>query len=62
MISNIHLVRQEGIFQIYCCGQFQAAETVNSIAVTIKDEHSSMKDEHSFVKAEQRRNIAQIKG
>ena len=29
-VCDIQLVLQEGIFHIYCCGQFQAAETVNS--------------------------------
>ena len=61
IICDIKLVLQEGTFPIYYCSRFQAAETVNSIAVTIKDEHSSMKDEHSFVKAEQRLNKDQKK-
>ena len=63
MICDIQLVLWEDIFQIYCCGRFQAAGTVNSIVVKIKvehssmkAEHSSMKAEHSFVKAEQRMN------
>ena len=60
MICDIQLVLWEDIFQIYYCSQFQAAETVNSIAMTIKAEHSSVKvenssvkDKHSFAKAKQ---------
>ena len=69
MICDIQLVLWEDIFHIYCCGRFQAAETVNSIAMIINDEHSSMKVEHSsvkvehsFLKVEQRVKKAQKKG
>ena len=58
-ICDIQLVLQEGIFQIYCGSRFQAAETINSIAVTIKAEHSSVKAEQSSKKGMNKEKVEQ---